>query len=66
MVNIIKNVKKDSEKKHVKNIKKYQNLFEEEIDERQKKVLERYQNISEEQKHKLLEHMRNYCLPHKR
>ena len=51
-MNIIKNTKKDSEKKDVN-------------DKRQGKVAERYQNLSEEQKQKLLEHMRNYYLLYK-
>ena len=51
-MNIIKNTKKDSEKKDVN-------------DKRKGKVAERYQNLSEEQKQKLLEHMRNYYLLYK-
>ena len=51
-MNIIKNAKKDSEKKDVN-------------DKRQGKVAERYQNLSEEQKQKLHEHMRNYYLLYK-
>ena len=51
-MNIIKNTKKDSEKKDVN-------------DKRQGKVAERYQNLSEEQKQKLLEHIRNYYLLYK-
>ena len=51
-MNIIKNTKKDSEKKDVN-------------DKRKGKVAERHQNLSEEQKQKLLEHMRNYYLLYK-
>ena len=78
---IIKNTKKNSGKKHVKDVK----IFEDKKDKGQKKIRDRYQNLSaeekvkkrqyhhehsknlfEEQKQKQVEYMRNYYLAHRK
>ena len=51
-----KNTKKDSKKKHIKNIKIF---LKKKKKKGIKKTWARYQNLSEEQMHKLLEYMRN-------
>ena len=70
-MNIIKNTKKDSKKKHVKEIKIF---LEEEKDKKQKEARERYQSLSEEEKEKkvlerkksLPDYIKNYYLKHKK
>ena len=54
-----KNTKKDSKKKHIKNIKIF---LKKKKKKGIKKTWARYQNLSEEQMHKLLEYMRNQFL----
>ena len=55
MTNIIKNKKKSSEKKHVKDIK----IFLKKKKKKGEKSPKTYQNNFEEQKQNLLEYMRN-------
>ena len=76
-ISIIKSTKKSSNTKHGKDIKicqkkkkrkgeNYQNFTEEEKEKKSQYHCECNKNLSEEQKQKLVEHMRNHYLPHKK